>query len=40
MSDMKTFDDIVLTSTYADMGEKICLDKQRFLFESLSKSEQ
>jgi hypothetical protein len=40
MSDVETFEEIALTSTHADMGEKMCSDKQRFLFESLSKLEQ
>jgi hypothetical protein len=40
MRDVETFDDIVLTDTYADMGEKICSDKQRLLFEGLSQSEK
>lgn len=40
MSGMKVFEDIVLTQTYAEIGEKFCSDKQRLLFESLSKSDR
>lgn len=40
MSEVETFDEIVLTATYADMGEKMCSDKQRLLFKNLSQSKK
>ena len=38
MTETQVFDDVVLTSSYEDMGEKLCSDKQRLLFEALSLS--
>ena len=40
MIETQVFNDIVLTSSYEDMGEKLCSDQQRLLFEGLSKIEQ
>lgn len=40
MSGMNVFEDIVLTQTYAEIGEKFCSDKQRLLFEALSQSDK
>ncbi|MDJ0601913.1 MAG: hypothetical protein QNJ37_24110 [Crocosphaera sp.] len=40
MSETKVFEDILVTETYAQITEKFCSNKQRLLFESLSKCDR